>query len=112
MSARPWWCQDPTCSPIHNNAQPADEPGWGGFCCGRLSESCVEVVHGVEHANDGHLCIRSPRSGVTMLNVQAADWIMLGDMTVLALHAWGQGKCLTRLAQKARAAAPSPGTEP
>lgn len=103
MTVRPWWCQDPTCTPVHNNAQAHDEPGWGGFCCGLLPEDQVERAHGVEHANDGHFCIRSPRSGVTMLNVNATDWIALGDLCVVALAKWGQAKWLPRLARKCEA---------
>lgn len=109
---RPWWCQDPSCMPVHNNAQAKNEPGFGGFCCGQIPERRVEVIHGAVHDNDGHFCIRSPRSGVTMLNVQASDWIALGDLSIIALAKWGQAKWLPRLARKCRALSPDSETEP
>ena len=100
---RPWWCQDPTCTPVHNNAQPADKPGWGGFCCGTLPEKRVDLIHGVTHDNDGHFCIRSPRSGVTMLNVQPVDWLVIGEMSLVALAKAGESGFVRSLARKAEA---------
>ena len=100
---RPWWCQDPACTPTHNNAQPADEPGWGGFCCGQVEGRRVDVLHGITHDNDGHFCIRSPRSGVSMFNVREVDWLVLGEMALIALASAGEAGCVRALGAKAGA---------
>jgi hypothetical protein len=78
--ARPSWCQDSTCTPdVKHDMIATHGEGSTGWCCGRTAETMVTVRQGVEHVNDGHFCIRSPR-GVVMLEIQEADLEIMGRL--------------------------------
>lgn len=66
---RPDWCLDFTCEP--HAKSPETPPGGSQFCCGGTDVMMTER-QGVEHVNDGHFCVKSPR-GITMLEINAND---------------------------------------
>lgn len=75
---RPWWCQDPSCTPAASDtgAQLGSfdaRPGYSGFCCGTVPQALTFTRHGQRHDNDGHLCFRSAIRGVVMLEVNEGD---------------------------------------
>jgi hypothetical protein len=84
-AARPWWCQDPTCTPV-NNTPHANDPArydLSGFCAGCLAAPVVFERHGYQHSNDMHLCFRSAVRGVVMLETDTAD---MENVARAALH--------------------------
>ncbi len=75
---RPWWCQDPTCTPVSSDtgAQLGSfdgHPEYSGFCAGLVPEPITFDRLGEHHSNDGHLCFRSAIRGVVMLEVNEGD---------------------------------------
>ena len=75
---RPWWCQDPSCTPASSDAGAhlgsfGEHPEYSGFCCGLVPQPITFERHGLEHSNDGHLCFRSAVRGVVMLEVNEGD---------------------------------------
>jgi hypothetical protein len=84
-SARPWWCQDPTCTPINNTPHAHDPARYdlSGFCAGCLAAPITFERHGYQHNNDMHLCFRSAVRGVVMLETDTAD---MENVARAALH--------------------------
>lgn len=74
-AARPWWCQDPTCTPVSNTPHADKRAAYAvsGFCSGLLPEVRLRDIQGQRHCNDMHLCFRSALRGVVMLEVNATD---------------------------------------
>lgn len=90
MSERPWWCQDPSCTPDANTPNAtSDNPGDSGWCCGRVPAPLEVTRHGVTHTNDGHFCFRSPVRGVVMLEIREGDLDLLARVALRALVARG-----------------------
>jgi hypothetical protein len=89
MVQRPWWCQDPTCSPVSNtpNVEDADRYDLSGFCSGLLPGPRTLQRHGYQHTNDMHLCFRSALRGVVMLEVNATDMENVARVAMRALVA-------------------------
>jgi hypothetical protein len=95
VSKRPWWCQDPTCTPdcADVGAQIGsfeDHPEYSGFCSGQTTEPMINDRHGQHHVNDGHVCFRSAMRGVVMLNVNEGDLHILAKVALRSLRARGQ----------------------
>jgi hypothetical protein len=89
---RPWWCQDPTCTPdsadVGARIGSFDKaPEESGFCCGRVAEPMELTRHGRTHVNDGHFCFRSAVRGVTMLEINSGDLDIISRTAVRSLVA-------------------------
>lgn len=86
LEKRPWWCQDPTCTPDAMTPNAAsDNPGHSGWCCGRVPAPLETVRHGERHVNDGHFCFRSPVRGVVMLEINEPDLDLIARVALRSL---------------------------
>lgn len=88
---RPFCCPDPRCTPVFQGSNSDDlsvhTPGESFCCFGRMQESCVQVIDGVEHVNDLRSCHYTQRGGVVSWHENAEDWKMLSRWYKSALFA-------------------------
>ena len=89
MSKSPWWCQDDACECIRKMPGQEIKMGESQFCLGDIGEERIRPIHGVEHNNDMHFCIRSPFRGVVMLEINEDDLFLLKRISIHGLKLKG-----------------------
>jgi hypothetical protein len=80
MSARPWLCPEPRCTPL-TNLRDGDypditvpEPGQSFFCWGVMETPVSFNYDGHEHPNDCNGCTYTPLKGLIRFQENENDW--------------------------------------